>query len=563
MAFLASLKKDISKFKEKAEEKEPIYVPFAEYAKDNDDNKSTDEQKESKESKENKQDDTISIKQEKVCILGAGIVGKSAMTIRMVENEFQNELEPTIECSYTTNITVDGKRSELEIVDTGGSDPKSFKELQNIWIRESNAFLLVYAVDSMATFKAAADFYKAICQIKNEDNVRWDMVLVGNKSDLSQREVTWDMGKAQEDTWGCKFIETSAKTGDNVHGAFKLIVAELRKEKCIKQVSFACISDMHLRLKELKMVSADILVVSGDFTCKGSLAEAKTVNDWFGEMKQQFGYKYIVAISGNHEGYGDILINDELLAIENGETLCIGDTNKQKQYEQQELIRIKTQKYLHQNVMTNVTHYLYDEAVIIEGIKFYGTPWSPNLLDPQDRSNKKHFDRGFHADVPGMKVICDKIPVNVEYLIIHGPPQGVLDINGKGCSMLRLKLAELEKLRVCQFGHVHSGYGWSMITKQSIKETVKHIDKTQEFKRTDFKDVENVKYNGDLPFPIKFDVETRSGKTLKQYKKKKKFKKAVKEKNIDVMKDVALFVNAATDGMEQPIHFRLPIYCKK
>eukprot|EP01084_Bolivina_argentea_P310034 536365_1 len=330
------------------------------------------------------------------------------------------------------------------------------------------------------------------------------------------------------------------------------------ENKSMKQVTIACISDMHMRLKELKMVPADILVLSGDFTCKGTLEEAKKVNEWLGEMKQQFGYKYIVAISGNHEGYGDILINDDLLAIENGETLCISDTTKQKQYQQQELIRIKTQKYLQETIMTNVTHYLYDEAVTIEGIKFYGSPWSPNLLDPQDRGNNKHFDRGFHTDVPGMKVICDKIPLDVEYLIFHGPPQGILDINGKGCSMLRLKLCELEKLRVCQFGHVHSGYGWSMVTKQSIKESIKHIDKTQQFKRTDFKDFENLKYSDELPFPIKLDLDVRRGKTLKQYKKKKRFKKAVKEKNINVINDVVLFVNAATDGIEQPIYFKMP-----
>ena len=85
-------------------------------------------------------------------------------------------------------------------------------------------------------------------------------------------------------------------------------------------------------------------------------------------------------------------------------------------------------------------------------------------MDPQDRRNNKHYDRGFHVDVPGMKKIWDNIPLDVEYLIVHSPPQGILDINGKGCSMLRLKLAQLKKLRVCQFGHVHSGYGHIFIT---------------------------------------------------------------------------------------------------
>lgn len=329
------------------------------------------------------------------------------------------------------------------------------------------------------------------------------------------------------------------------------------KEKELKQVSIVCISDIHMKLKELKMVPADILVLSGDFTNDGTLKEAEIVNEWLGQMKEEFGYKWIVAISGNHEGYGDILISDKLMAIEEGQTVCIGDENKQKEYEQQEAVRVKSQEYLAQNVMTNVDHYLYDSAVTVEGIKFYGSPWTPNLLDPQDRGNERHFDRGFHGDVPSMKRIWSKIPGDVEYLVVHGPPQGILDINGKGCSALRLRLAELEQMRVCQFGHVHSGYGWSVITKQSIGESVKHIDQSKKFERVNFADLENVKYAEDLPFPIKLDHDTRTGKTLTQFRTDDELKKAVSERNVDLLNDVTLFVNAANDGFEQPIHFNL------
>lgn len=338
---------------------------------------------------------------------------------------------------------------------------------------------------------------------------------------------------------------------------------EKEKEKIksvnINQVTIVCISDIHMKLKELKMVKGDILILSGDYTNKGTIKEAKIVNEWLGKIKEEFGYKHIIAISGNHEGYGDILLNEELLSIENGETLCIGDKNKIKQYENQELLRIKSQKELDKNIMTNVTHYLYDESVTVQGIKFYGSPWVANLLDPQDRRNNKHFDHGFHADVPGMQVIWNKIPLDVEYLIIHGPPQGILDINGKGCSMLRLKLAKLNKLIACQFGHVHSGYGWSIITKKSIKQSIKDIDQTQIFKRTQFESLGDIKYSDQLPFPIKLDLEICKGSTLKQYKKKSKFKKAVKQENINILNDVVLFVNAATDGYEQPIYFKFPV----
>jgi len=48
-------------------------------------------------------------------------------------------------------------------------------------------------------------------------------------------------------------------------------------------------------------------------------------------------------------------------------------------------------------------------------------------------------------------------------LLIHEPPHGILDSSGKGCLQLRAKLSEFKNLKVVQFGHVHSGYGFAFI----------------------------------------------------------------------------------------------------
>ena len=135
---------------------------------------------------------------------------------------------------FSCTIEVDGKQETLDILDTAGQE--QFAALQHHWIRESHAFLLVYAVNSDRTFKHCNDLFKTI--LRNKEEERIDLVLVGNKADLpdNQHEVTYAMGKSLADSWECPFIETSAKTGVNVNEAFELIVKEMKTEKDLQPI---------------------------------------------------------------------------------------------------------------------------------------------------------------------------------------------------------------------------------------------------------------------------------------------------------------------------------------
>ena len=55
----------------------------------------------------------------KLVIVGGGGVGKSALTIQLIQNHFIDEYDPTIEDSYRKQVTIDDETCLLDILDTG------------------------------------------------------------------------------------------------------------------------------------------------------------------------------------------------------------------------------------------------------------------------------------------------------------------------------------------------------------------------------------------------------------------------------------------------------------
>jgi len=161
---------------------------------------------------------------EKLVVLGEGGVGKSALTIQFTQNQFIKDYDPTIENSYRKQITVDGKPSMLDILDTAGQE--EYSVMRDQYIRTGMGFLIVYSIANRDSFESMDDFYQQILRVK--DTV-YPMVLVGNKADLEdQRKVqTWE-GEALAKKWGCRFYETSAKTKQNIDTVFEQLVKEMR-----------------------------------------------------------------------------------------------------------------------------------------------------------------------------------------------------------------------------------------------------------------------------------------------------------------------------------------------
>jgi GTPase KRas protein len=96
------------------------------------------------------------------------------------------------------------------------------------YMRTGEGFLLVYSITSRQSFEEITTFQQQILRVKDKDY--FPMVVVGNKCDLEgERDVSRQEGEALARSFGCKFIETSAKSRINVDRAFYDIVREIRR----------------------------------------------------------------------------------------------------------------------------------------------------------------------------------------------------------------------------------------------------------------------------------------------------------------------------------------------
>jgi len=191
------------------------------------------------------------------------------------------------------------------------------------------------------------------------------------------------------------------------------------------------ISDTHSMHDALKMMPpGDVLIHSGDFTGRGDPERVKEFNEWLRDVSSL--YKHTIVIPGNHE-----------LTFQRG----VKDSNG-FQTQSPESIQL---------LITNAT-LLIDQEIIIDGVKFYGSPWQPFFHNWAYNIHRGH-----------LKATWEKIPNDTDVLITHGPPHGILDLvpsrdayRGSdvrvGCEQLRDRILEVRpKLHV--FGHIHEGYG--------------------------------------------------------------------------------------------------------
>jgi Icc-related predicted phosphoesterase len=96
-------------------------------------------------------------------------------------------------------------------------------------------------------------------------------------------------------------------------------------------------------------------------------------------------------------------------------------------------------------------HLLIDQGVEIDGRRFWGSPWTP-----------PYKDWFFMAEEDRLAEIYQDMPANLDVLITHGPPRGILDPGFAGDHVGSVALMDAIASRTIRhhvFGHLHAGGG--------------------------------------------------------------------------------------------------------
>ncbi|KAI4933431.1 uncharacterized protein J4E92_003097 [Alternaria infectoria] len=201
---------------------------------------------------------------------------------------------------------------------------------------------------------------------------------------------------------------------------------------------------------------ADVLLHCGDLTMIGHLEEYEKTLDMLESIDA--GLKLVIA--GNH----DITLDEEYYARK-GEYMHRGDRyDKDLPAKAREMWKGERARRAGVTYLEEGTHtfQLQNGA----NLRVYASPYQPEFCDyafPYFRNEDRYNPP--HQCTPNVKPIAEN-PVpdfpNVDVMMTHGPPMGVMDATTSGqhvgCDHL-LRAARRCKPRLHCFGHIHEGWG--------------------------------------------------------------------------------------------------------
>jgi small GTP-binding protein len=166
------------------------------------------------------------IKEVRIITLGEPDVGKTSIIRRFVNDVFKGD-KVTLGIEFSFKIVeLEGNRKiKLSVIDTNGQE--KYRALPLNYFKKADVVLFVFALNDSGSFEKIGQW---IDRFKNNNgkNVK-KMFLIGNKSDLvkaiEQKEIDDFANK-----YGLTYMETSAKTKNQINELFTIIAEEAYEE---------------------------------------------------------------------------------------------------------------------------------------------------------------------------------------------------------------------------------------------------------------------------------------------------------------------------------------------
>lgn len=160
----------------------------------------------------------------KLVFLGDQGVGKTSIITRFMYDSFDKNYQATIGIDFLSKtMYLEDRTVRLQLWDTAGQE--RFRSLIPSYIRDSSVAVVVYDITNRASFLNTA---KWIEDVRNERGNDVIIVLVGNKTDLSERrQVSVEEGEDKANKESIMFIESSAKAGFNIKALFRKLATAL------------------------------------------------------------------------------------------------------------------------------------------------------------------------------------------------------------------------------------------------------------------------------------------------------------------------------------------------
>ena len=162
----------------------------------------------------------------KFVIIGDSGVGKSNILLRYINNTFSDEFKTTVGVEFgAKNLEVNGRIYRIQIWDTAGQE--NFRSIARAYYKNSVCACIVYDITNRNSFNSIQSWIDD-CVKQSPKSILF--ILIGNKNDLNEsREVQYEEGVEFAKKRNMIFLETSAKTGNNISTIFDKSIRQIDK----------------------------------------------------------------------------------------------------------------------------------------------------------------------------------------------------------------------------------------------------------------------------------------------------------------------------------------------